>query len=164
VGPASEVDARMRNIGHPGIKLEDDVVAHLQYRCGAMGVIQLSTALWPGTDVRIEINGTDGTAIVVGEKMHTWKFMDERPEDEQIRTLGDSSQATGAGGAADLGYRDHRIVVQDMIDSIGKGGEVVIPVHSVRPSLEMVLAMYHSAKLSRPVRLPISDDDTVWSL
>jgi UDP-N-acetyl-2-amino-2-deoxyglucuronate dehydrogenase len=164
VGPASEVDARMRNIGHPGIKLEDDVVAHLQYRCGAMGVIQLSTALWPGTDVRIEINGTDGTAIVVGEKMHTWKFRDERPEDEQIRTLGDSSQATGAGGAADLGYRDHRIVVQDMIDSIGKGGEVVIPVHSVRPSLEMVLAMYHSAKLSRPVRLPISDDDTVWSL
>ena len=29
VGQASEVDARMTNIGHPGISLEDDVVAHI---------------------------------------------------------------------------------------------------------------------------------------
>jgi UDP-N-acetyl-2-amino-2-deoxyglucuronate dehydrogenase len=162
-GQASEVDARMTNIGHPGINLEDEVLAYMQFRCGAQGVVQLSTALWPGTDIRIELNGTDGTAVMTGEKIQTWKFRDERPEDEQIRSLGDSSQATGAGGAADFGHRDHMVVVQDMIDALRSDREVVIPVTSVRPTLEMVLAMYHSAKYHRSVTLPVSDDDTIWS-
>ncbi len=161
-GEASTVDARMTNIGHPGIRVEDEVLAHIQYRCGAKGVVQLSTALWPGTDIRIEVNGTDGTAVMIGETIQTWKFRGERPEDEQIRTFGDSSQATGAGGAADFGHRDHAVVVQDMIDSIGSEREVVIPVTTVRPTLEIVLAMYQSAKHRRPVALPISDDETAW--
>jgi predicted dehydrogenase len=162
VGQASEVDARMTNIGHPGINVEDDVLAHIHYTCGAEGVVQLSTALWPGTDIRIEIHGSGGTAVMIGEKIQTWKFTDERPDDEQIRTFGDSSQATGAGGAADFGHRDHMVVVQDMIDCIESRRNVVIPVTSVRPTLEIILAMYHSAKQNRPVALPISDDDTVW--
>ena len=162
-GQASSVDARMTNIGHPGINLEDETLARIQFTCGAEGVVQLSTALWPGTDIRIEMNGTDGTAVMIGEKIQTWKFKDERPEDEQIRTFGDSSQATGAGGAAALGHRDHMVVVQDMIDCIGSDRDVVIPVASVRPTLEIVLAMYQSAKHHRPVTLPASDDDTVWN-
>jgi predicted dehydrogenase len=162
-GQASEVDARMTNIGHPGINLEDEVLAHIRYRCGAQGVVQLSTALWPGTDVRIEINGTSGTAVMIGEKIQTWKFRDERPEDEEVRAFGNSLQATGAGGAADFGHRDHTVVVQDMIDSITSDRNVVIPVTSVRPTLEIVLAMYHSAKYNRPITLPISDDDEVWN-
>jgi predicted dehydrogenase len=161
VGQASTVDAKMTNISHPGISLEDEVLAHIHYKCGAEGVVQLSTALWPGTDVRIEINGSNGTAVMIGEKIQTWKFRDERPEDEQIRTFGDSSQATGASGAADWGHRDHSVVVQDMIDCIKSDRDVVIPVTSVRPTLEIVLAMYQSAKHNRPVSLPISDDD-VW--
>jgi hypothetical protein len=100
---------------------------------------------------------------MVGETIQTWKFRDERPEDEQIRTLGSAAQATGAGGAADFGHRDHMVVVQDMIDCIGSDMEVVIPVTSVRPTLELVLAMYHSAKHQRAVTLPITDDDAIWS-
>jgi UDP-N-acetyl-2-amino-2-deoxyglucuronate dehydrogenase len=161
-GEALSVEASMTNIGHPGIALEDDVVAHLRFRCGAEGVVQLSTALWPGTDIRIELNGTGGTAVMVGETMQTCKFRDERPDDEQIRALGNASQATGAGGAADIGYRDHMVVVQDMIDAVASGREVVIPVRSVRPTLEIVLAMYQSAKQHKPVPLPFSDEATLW--
>jgi UDP-N-acetyl-2-amino-2-deoxyglucuronate dehydrogenase len=162
VGHASTVNATMTNIGHPGISLEDEVMAQIDYTCGAKGVVQLSTALWPGTDVRIEIHGTNGTAVMIGERIQTWQFRDEQPEDEQIRTLGNSSQATGAGGAADFGHRDHTVVVQDMIDCIGSDRDVVIPVTSVRPTLEIVLAMYHSAKHNSPITLPIADDEHVW--
>jgi UDP-N-acetyl-2-amino-2-deoxyglucuronate dehydrogenase len=161
-GQVYSVDATMTNLGHPGINLEDEVLAQIQYRCGARGVVQLSTALWPGTDVRIEVNGSNGTAVMIGEKIQTWKFRDERPEDEQIRALGNSLQATAAGGAAAFGHKDHMVVVQDMIDSIRSNREVVIPVTSVRPAVEIVLAMYQSAKQNSPVTLPISDDDTVW--
>jgi predicted dehydrogenase len=162
VGPVSKVHARMTNLAHPMVPLEDTLLAFVDFKCGAQGVVEASTALWPGTDVRIEINGTDGTAIMGGEKMVTWKFRDDRPEDAEIRTCGSASQATGAGGAADLGHADHTVVIQDMIDAINQDREVIIPVTSVRPALEIVLAMYQSAARGQPVALPVQDDEAVW--
>jgi len=162
VGPVSRVEARMTNLNHPSVKLEDTLVAFITYANGAQGVVQASTALWPGTDVRIEINGGDGTAIMAGEKMVTWKFREERPEDEQIRQYGNVAQATAAGGPADFGHADHQVVIQDMIDAIRADREVIIPVPSVRPTVELVLAMYQSAARNRPVDLPIEDDPSIW--
>ncbi len=162
VGPAVRLEAKMENLTHPGIALEDNSLAFVEYASGAKGIIQLSTALWPGTDIRIELNGTDGTAIMTGETMQTWKFRDDRPEDEDIRNLGSAAQATAAGGSADFGHVDHTVVVQDMIDCIGTDNEVVIPVTDVRPTLEIVLAMYQSASRGTAVEWPILDDPSVW--
>ncbi len=161
-GEAVSVEAKMENIAHPGVSLEDDVIAHIEYANEAKGVVQLSTAIWPGTDIRIEINGTDGTAVMIGERVDTWKFKDERKEDEEIKTYGSASQATGASGAADIGHSDHTVVVADMAEAINNNREVIIPVRSVRATIEIVLAMYQSAKKGRKVQFPISDDDGVW--
>ena len=161
-GKAASVEAKMDNIAHPGINLEDDVIAHIEYANGAKGVVQLSTAVWPGTDIRIEINGTCGTAVMVGERVDTWKFKDECPEDQEIRTYGNAAQATGAGGAADFGHSDHTVVVADMVEAINNDKEVIIPVSSVRASLEIVLAMYQSASKGEKVFAPISDDASIW--
>jgi predicted dehydrogenase len=161
-GPARRVQARMTNLAHPQIHLEDTLLAFVDFRCGAQGVVEASTAMWPGADVRIEINGAAGAAAMAGEKVVTWKFRDERPEDAGIRAIGDAAQATGAGGAADFGFADHQVVIQDMIDAVRENREVIIPVASVRPTLEIVLAMYQSAAANRPVDLPVRDDDSVW--
>jgi len=162
MGPAVKVQARMTNLAHPSVPLEDSLMAFVDFANGAQGVVEASTALWPGTDVRIEVNGVDGTAIVAGEKMVTWKFRDERPGDEEIRAYGSASQATAAGGAADFGHFDHMVVIQDMIDAINNGHEVVIPVTAVRPTLEIVLAMYQSAARGKAVDLPVKDDESAW--
>lgn len=162
MGPVAKVQARMTNIAHPAVHLEDTVLAFLDYRNGAQGVVEASTALWPGTDMRIEVNGTDGTAIVTGEKMTVWKFREERPEDAEIRNLGTAAQATAAGGPADFGFMDHLVVIQDMIDAVNGGREVIIPVSAVRPTIEIVLAMYKSAAAGSTVELPVEDDESVW--
>ena len=162
MGPGQQVEARMTNLAHPSVDLEDTVSAFVRFANGAQGVVQASTALWPGADVRTEINGTEGTAIVTGEKMAVWQFRDEKPEDEEIRKLGSTAQKTGAGGAADFGYADHQVVIQDMIDAINEGREVVIPVSSVRPTLEIVLAMYESAEKRAPVTLPLKNARSIW--
>jgi predicted dehydrogenase len=161
-GPVARVDARMMNISHPAVQIEDTLLAFMRFRCGAQGVVEASTALWPGTDVRIEINGTDGTAIVTGEKMTTWRFREELPGDDDIRRLGSESQATAAGGAADFGFADHAVVIQNMIDAVNGVRDLRIPVASVRPALEAALAMYQSAARGGPVELPISDDPSAW--
>lgn len=161
-GPVASVEAKMYNLAHPSVKLEDTLLAFITYANGALGVVQASTALWPGTDVRIEINGENGTAIMVGEKMTTWKFRDERPEDEQIRQFGDATQATAAGSPTAFSYADHLVVIQDMIDAIRENREVVIPVRTVRPSVELALALYQSAARNCKVDLPVQDDPTIW--
>jgi predicted dehydrogenase len=162
MGPGQRVEAKMMNLAHPSVNLEDTVLAFVHYANGAQGVVEASTAMWPGTDVRIEINGADGIAIVTGERITTWQFRDERPEDAEIRQIGSAAQRTGAGGPTDFGFADHQTVIQDMIDAIHEKREVCIPVTSVRPTLEIVLAMYQSAHRDAPVSLPVQDDDSVW--
>lgn len=162
VGPARTVQARMRNMAHPEIDVEDTLLAFVDYESGAQGVVQASTALWPGTDIRIEINGENGTAIMVGERVQTWKLRDERAEDEEVRTYGSASAATGATGAADLGFQDHQVVIEDLAGAILDGHEPMITLESVRPTLEWSLAMYLSAKLEAPVTLPLEDEAAVW--
>ena len=161
-GPAARVHARMTNLAHPGVRLEDTLLAFIDFRSGAQGVIEASTAMWPGTEVRIEVNGESGTAIMSGERMLMWKLRDERPEDEEVRRYGDAAQQTGATGPAAFGYQDHKAVIQDMIDAIREDREVIIPVESVRPTVEIVVAMYQSAARGRPVELPVEDDEGAW--
>jgi predicted dehydrogenase len=94
--------------------------------------------------------------------METWKFKDERPEDAEIRRFGSAAVATGATGAADLGFHDHQAVIEDMVSAIEQDREPMITLASVRPTLEWALAMYQSAKQRAPVDLPIVNEEAVW--
>ena len=49
------------------------IAALVKYSSGATGVIQASTAFWPGYTERIEIHGTKGTAIITGDKLTAWQ-------------------------------------------------------------------------------------------
>ncbi|HOZ45260.1 MAG TPA: Gfo/Idh/MocA family oxidoreductase [Candidatus Hydrogenedentes bacterium] len=161
-GDVRRVDARMCNLAHQDVELEDTLAAFIEYRNGARGVVQASTALWPGTDIRIEINGENGTAIMVGETIATWKFRDDQADDDSVRAIGSKAQATAAGGAADFGHHDHRVVIQDMIDAIREDREVVIPMATVRHTVEIALAMYASAARNAAVDLPLDYDTPIW--
>ncbi|NUQ65987.1 MAG: Gfo/Idh/MocA family oxidoreductase [Pirellulales bacterium] len=161
-GPADSVHARMTNLGHPDIPIEDTVDAMIEFQNGVIGSIAASTALWPGADVRIEVFGEAGAAIMQGTAMALWKFREERPEDEAIRHCGNAAVATAAGSATALPSIDHQMVIDDCVDAIQSGREVAIPCQSVRPALEISLAMYRSARLGEPVRLPLIDEETVW--
>ena len=162
VGAAKTVHAQMTNLAHPDIELEDTLLAFLQYKNGARGVVQASTALWPGTDLRIEINGTDGTAIIIGERIDTWHFKKELPEDENTRKIGSAAVATAATGPADFSFADHQILIEDMIHAIFNNHDPFIHATSARGTLEIALAMYQSAKLGREVHLPICNEIDIW--
>ncbi|MCG3178483.1 MAG: Inositol 2-dehydrogenase/D-chiro-inositol 3-dehydrogenase [Phycisphaerae bacterium] len=163
MGPGAAVQARMTNLMHPQVNLEDTLNAFVNFANGAQGVVVASTALWPGTDVRIEINGENGTAIMTGERMTTWKFRDEQPGDEAVRQLGRGSVGTAAGGPADFDFADHQVVISQMARCVrGEQSEPIIPAASARASLEIALGMYKSAATGQPVRLPVTDEESIW--
>ncbi len=161
-GEAESVQARMCNLAHPEVELEDTLEASIKFRSGAVGSVNASTALWPGTDVRIEIYGEKGAAIMEGAAFSLWKFQDKLPEDETIRTAGDADQATAGSSPTALASIDHQVVIDDCVAAIAQNREVVIPCRDVRPSLELALAMYKSDRLGRPVDLPMADEEGVW--
>jgi UDP-N-acetyl-2-amino-2-deoxyglucuronate dehydrogenase len=66
------------------IEAEDNLSAVLQFSSGATGVLQAATALWPGYPERLEIHGSKGTAIVIGDKLTTWDVEDDLGEDAPI--------------------------------------------------------------------------------
>ena len=152
----------MSNLAHPGVELEDTLLAFVEYTNGAQGVVQASTALWPGADIRIEVNGENGAATMVGERMETWKFREERPEDEEVRRYGSAAVATGATGPADFAFQDHQVVIEDMAEAVEAGREPLITLSGARHTLEWALAMYQSAKDQSPVELPLRDEAAVW--
>lgn len=162
MGPARSVAAKMTNMMHPAVELEDTLHACIEYRCGARGVVAASTALWPGLDIRIEISGENGTAVMVGERIDVWKFKDDRPEDDAIRAIGRSAVATAASGPADFDFADHKVLIEDMARAVSTGAEPAITAASARNTLETALAMYKSAKLGKDVTLPLADEEDIW--
>ena len=162
MGPAKRVDARMENLAHPKVELEDTLLARVDWENGALGVVDASTGLWPGTDLRVEVNGENGTAIMVGERMDTWQFQDDRDEDEEIRQYGSAAVGTAATGPTDFAFYDHQVVIEDMVTAIRDDRDPVITAGTVRPTLEMALAMYLSAKLGQPVDLPLESEEGIF--
>lgn len=162
VGDVTEVSARMSNMAHGEVELEDTLNARLTYANGAQGVVVASTAMWPGADIRIEINGTEGAAVMVGERMEMWQFTDEQPADEQVRALGRDSVGTAASGPADFDFADHQRVIETMAEAVRGRGEPFITAASARKTLEIALAMYQSAAGGKPVQLPVVNEEDIW--
>ena len=76
-GPVENVFAMWQLGAVHHMESEDIVNALLRYANGATGVIQASTAFWPGYPERVEIHGSKGTAIVTGDKLTTWDVRDD---------------------------------------------------------------------------------------
>ena len=153
MGPVKSIWARTTNLAHPDVDLEDTAVAILTYSNGARGVLQASTALYPGTDIRIEINGEKGTAIMEGERITCWQFAEDSAEDEDARSIGSGAVATAAGGAADFAYFEHQWLIEDMIRAIRTDRQPRIPGEEGRRSLQLALAVYESADSGHEVEL-----------
>ncbi len=79
-GPVVELFGMWQLGAAHNIESEDVVNAALRYVNGATGVIQASTAFWPGYSERIELHGTRGTAVITGDRLTTWDVKDDEGE------------------------------------------------------------------------------------
>ena len=68
------------------IESEDVVNAVIKFANGATGVVQASTAFWPGYTERTEFHGTKGTAIISGDKLTTWDVENDAGDPAPLAT------------------------------------------------------------------------------
>ena len=160
MGPVTSISARTATLAHERISVEDVAVANLEFANGALGVIEATTAAYPGYLKRIEIAGSEGCAVLEEEDIRVWDFKKSRASDQKLRERMSGRTQTG-GGAADpkaIGHHGHVIQFKDVMRAIREKSAPAIDGREGRRSVELILAIYKSAELGKPVSLPLPRD------
>ena len=155
MGNVVEVSANCATLAHERIEVEDVVTATLKFENGALGVIEATTAAFPGMLKKIEIHGNKGSAVIEEEDIKVWQFAEEKPDDQAIIKKYASMTETG-GGAADpaaIGHAAHAKQFADVVNAINNGTQLKIDGAEGRRSVEVILAIYQAAKSGNRVKV-----------
>jgi len=157
MGNVTDVSASVATLAHERIEVEDVATATIRFANGALGVIEASTASFPGSLKRIEISGTHGMATLEEESIIRWTFAKETARDKKLMEEMKDNTKTG-GGASDptaIGHAAHRKLFQDFIKSLGTERVSMVEGLEGRRSVELILAIYKAAKTGKRVTLPL---------
>jgi predicted dehydrogenase len=160
MGPVVEIQANAATLAHVRIEVEDVVVATLRFASGAIGVLEATTAAYPGYLKRIEIHGSEGSALLEEEDLKAWDFAKPRKEDKTIREQMRDRKST-SGGASDpaaIGHHGHTMQFRDFVEAVKKSRPPAIDGHEGRRSVEIILGVYKAAETDKTVKLPLKSD------
>ncbi len=163
MGPVAEISATTATLAHERIEVEDVAVANLRFANGALGVIEASTAVYPGFLKRIEVHGSEGSASLEEEDLKMWDFARPTAKDKEILARLAGRTQTG-GGAADptaIGHHGHAALFKDFLQALKAGRRPAIDGHEGRRSVEIILAIYKAAETGKRVSLPLAGDPSL---
>jgi len=141
--------AQMDTVAHK-IDVEDLAIAAIRFNNNALGVVQGSTAIYPGFPTRLEIHGTNGTAIVEGEVLKKWVIVGEEEESaEQIKEGLKSWSRPESMPAV-----NHASLIMDFAQAILEDRAPHVDGIEGRRSLELVKAIYKSSFTNSRVGFP----------
>ncbi len=147
-GKAKRVQAQATLIAHERLEVEDLACAMLEFENGAMGVIEGSTACWPGHPARVEVHGTLGSVILEDGELRYWKFRKETKTDKKVQESLHKKAALGSGAGdptSSLTSEGHRRQIHDFVRAIVEDKPSAIDGREGRRAVELIEAIYTSA-------------------
>lgn len=140
-------------LAHERIEVEDTLAAALRFPCGAMGVIEASTACKPGFSARVEICGSRGSATLEDDRIIRWEFDEPQPEDANVLAATSGTFGGGSSNPTAISFEGHRQLVADLVEALEHKRPPLIPGQEGRNALALILAAYQSARTGSPVTL-----------
>ena len=145
-GPVAEVTGFATTTPVHRMETEDMVAAAARFASGALGVIDATTAAYPGFPERIELIGETATAVIAGTAL------DVAHHDGRVVSMraADSAGGTGADPMA-FPHDYHRDLYADFLDAVDAGrapaigGDEALKVH------RLIDALLATAASGRPV-------------
>jgi len=131
------------------IESEDVISILMKYKSGATGVLQSSTAFWPGYSERIEIHGTKGTCIFTGDKLTTWDVMDDAGEPAPV----EKEVMSGSSDPMAIPLTPFERQFTDFGNACKRGVAPLVSGEEGYKALEIVLGVYESCKSGRVVKM-----------
>jgi predicted dehydrogenase len=100
------------------METEDLAVSAVRFKSGALGVVHATTTAYPGFPERIELIGTEGTALLEGTSLQM-KFQDGKSFEMKTESGG------GGTGADPMAFPHdwHRSLLEDFLDAIEENRE-----------------------------------------
>src|ERR1022692_289215 len=148
-GPVQELSGVWQLGALHQIESEDVVNAVVRYASGATGVIQASTAFWPGYTERTEFHGTKGTAVISGDKLTTWDVEDDTGEPPPLA----QDAASGSSDPMAISLEPFERQFLDFGEAIRTGREPLVSGEDGYQALEIVDAIYRSCRTGEKVAL-----------
>lgn len=154
LGPVEWVEGICQTVRHR-IEVEDLGLALLRFRNGAVGVIEGSTALYPGFPQKIELHGEKGSVVLEGDRIALWKLQDvAEPADlPQKEGVLDTSFSPTAGFSPEY----HRRQIQDFLEALRDQRLPLVDGVEGRKALEIVRAIYLSSQNGARVFFPVQE-------
>jgi predicted dehydrogenase len=131
------------------IESEDVISAVMKFHSGATGVIQASTAFWPGYTERIEFHGTRGSAIISGDKLTTWDVEHDSGDPAPVA----SAVASGASDPMAISLEPFERQFLDFGDAITQRRKPLVSGEEGVQAMEIVDAIYRSCRTGEKVTL-----------
>lgn len=167
-GPVKEVYARIATAAHERIEVEDLACATLTFANGALGTLLASTAMYPGFPARLGLFGTEGSALLQGDELHTIAIRGSETFTGKTASAHALQVATGGTrsavhhASAGLSTTEpqawkwgdaHRAQLVDFVNAVRQNRPPLVDGSAGRAAVELIHAVYASARTGLPVRL-----------
>jgi predicted dehydrogenase len=154
-------------VAHQRIEVEDVAVAVLEFAGGAVGALTASTACYDGLPARIDIFGTDGSAILEGDALRSLTLKEGQTFTSQ--RAAEHAIAVARGGTAAVGHAPvhrpltapprpawgdaHRAQIMDFIHAIRTNERPLIDAVEGRKAVAIILGIYQSDRTGQRVQI-----------
>ena len=132
-------------------------MAALRFESGALGTIAATTGAYPGVAARIELFGDRGSAIIENDRLAYLRLA--RDESQEAGSYGTASgplereeTESAAADPAAVAADTHGLQIADAIRAIREGGTPLVDGEQGRQPVEVILAIYESARTGQEVR------------
>lgn len=147
MGPVKSIFGHVKTAIH-SIETEDLGVAVLEWENGAVGVIEGSTALWPGVKEKIEIHGENGYIALEGGNITAWKVKgcDEADYVDSVKV------SYGATNSPAISHVNHKLQIADFISAITENRDPLVTGEEGMKALSIVLGIYASSRQQKAIQ------------
>jgi predicted dehydrogenase len=154
----TEVFAYADRLAHVGIEAEDLGLALVRFANGSYGVIEGTTNVYPqNLEETLCVFGSEGTAKVGGNSLNRiehWRFADGLDDLDQVKAEARETPETIYGFG-------HTPLYADVIRAIREDHQPLVDAQAGRRAVELVLAIYQSARDGVSVKLPLEKFSTL---
>lgn len=154
----TEVVGMTDRLHHNYIEAEDLGIALIKFKNGAYGIVEGTTNVYPkNLEETLYLFGEKGTVKAGGQSVNVieeWRFSDmlDDPEEVKQRFHENPPNVYGYG---------HTPLYADVIDAIKNDRKPYVDAEAGKRALELVLAIYKSAKEGSIVKLPLDNCATL---
>ena len=145
LGPLESVCAYADTLAHD-IEAEDTASAAIRFGSGALGVIQGTTSAHRDWPLRIEIQGTEGSATLEGPRLTVWQPIREEHvlSARELKSLPEPREDEPLGAA-------HRRQLEEIFAALREGREPPVPGEEARKAVQIILGIYGAAASGKHV-------------